>query len=55
MVGNSSPTNNKNELISFIKEEWEQIQSEYDIPKLIHSMRRRRQAVIDAQDGHTKY
>ena len=28
-----SPTN-KNELIKFIKEEWEKIPSEYDIPKL---------------------
>lgn len=53
-VGKRSPTN-KNELIRFIKEEWEKIPLEYDIPKLIQSMRRRLQAVIDAQGGHTKY
>ena len=45
-----SPTN-KNELIRFIKEEWEKIPSEYNIPKLIQSMRRRLQAIIDAQGG----
>ena len=39
----------------FIKEEFEKIPSEYDIPKLIQSMRRRLQAVIDAQGEHTKY
>ena len=54
MAEKRSPTN-KNELIRFIKEEWEKIPSEYDIPKLIQSMRRRLQAVIDAQGGHTKY
>ena len=46
---------NKNELIWFIKEELEKILSEYDIPKLSHSMKRRLQAVIDAQGEHTKY
>ena len=53
-VGKRAPTN-KNELISFSKEEWEKIPLEYDIPKLIQSMRRRLQAVIDAPGGHTKY
>ena len=53
-VGKWSPTN-KNELIKFIKEEWEEMTSEYDIPKLIQYMRRRLQAVIDTQGGHTKY
>ena len=48
------PTN-KNELIRFINEKWEKIPSEYGIPKLIQSLRRRLQAVIDAQGGHTKY
>ena len=48
-----SPTN-KYESIRFIKEEWEKIPSEYDIPKLIQSMRRRLQAVIDAQGEHIK-
>ena len=52
--GKRLPTN-KNQLISFITKEWEKIPSEYDIPKLIQSMRRRLQAVIDAQGGHTKY
>lgn len=53
-VGKRSPTN-KNELIKFIKEEWEKIPLEYDILKLIQSMRRCLQSVIDAQGGHTKY
>ena len=53
-VGKRSPTY-KNELIRFIKEKWKKIPLEYDIPKLIQSMRRRLQAVIDAQDGHRKY
>ena len=48
------PTN-KNELISFIKEEWGKIPSEYDIPKLIQSMRRHILAVIDILGEHTKY
>ena len=39
----------------FIKEEWKKIPSEYEIPKLIQSMRRRLQSVIDAQGGDTKY
>ena len=46
-VGRRSPTN-KNKLIRFIKDEWEKIPSEYDISRLIQSMRRRLQAVIDA-------
>ena len=33
-IGKRSPTN-KNELIRFIKEEWEKIQLEYIIPELI--------------------
>ena len=45
-VGKRSPTN-KNKLIRFIKEEWEKIPSEYNIPKLIQSIRRRMQAIID--------
>ena len=49
-----SPTN-KNELIRFIREEWKKIPSEYYIPKLIQSMRRRLLEVIDAQGGYTKY
>ena len=49
-----SPTN-KNELIRFIKEEWEKIPSEYDIPKLIYSIGKQEQGVIDAQGGLTKY
>ena len=53
-VGKISPTN-KNELIKFIREDWKKIPSEYDIPKLIQSMRRRLQRVIDAQNAHTKY
>ena len=53
-VGKRSPTN-KNELIRFIKGEGEKIPSEYNSPKFIQSMRRRLQAVIDAQGGHTKY
>ena len=36
-VGKRQPTN-KNEFIKFIKEEWEKIPSEYDIPMLIQSM-----------------
>ena len=53
-VGKRTPTN-KIELIRFIKEKWEKILSEYDMPKLIQSMRRHLQVVIDAQGGHTKY
>ena len=53
-TGKRSPTN-KNELIKFIKEEREKITSDYDIPKLITSMKRLLQAIIDAQGGHTKY
>ena len=53
-VGKRSATN-KNGLVRFINEEWEKIPSEYDFPKLIQSMRKRLQAVINAQCGHTKY
>lgn len=53
-VGKSSPKN-KTDLIKFIKEEWEKITQEYNIPKLIYSMKRCLQAVIDAQGRHTKY
>ena len=42
---------NKNEFVRFIKEEWEKILSEYDIPKLIQSMRRHLQLVIGDQGG----
>ena len=45
---------NQNELIRFIKGK-EKIPSEYDIPKLIQSMRRCLQAVIDDEGGHIKY
>ena len=54
MAEKRSPTN-KNELIRFIKEEWEKIPSEYDIPKLIQTKRRRLQVVINAQGGRAKY
>ena len=49
-----SPTN-KNELINFIKKEWLKIPSKYDISKLIQSLRRHLQAVIDAPGENTKY
>lgn len=39
----------------YIKEEWEKIPEEYDLQKLIHSMGRRLQSVIDSHGGHTKY
>ena len=48
-----SPTN-KNELIRFIKEEWEKIPSEYDIPKLTQSVSCL-QTAIYAQGGYTKH
>lgn len=46
---------NRNELVRYIKEEWEKIPQDYDIGKLIASMGRRLQAVIDAEGRHTKY
>ena len=52
-VGKRSPSN-KNELIKIIKEEWEKIPSEYNIPKLIQPMRRRLLAAINGQGLHTK-
>ena len=51
-IGKGLPTN-KNELIRFIKAEWKKIPLEYNIPKLMQSMRKRLQAVIDAQGEHT--
>ena len=53
--GRKKIANKKNELINFIKGEWEKISLEYDIPKLIQSIRRRLQTVIYATGGHTKY
>ena len=53
-VGKRTPTS-KNEWLRFIKEEWEKIPSEYDILKLLQFIRRRLQAAIDPQGGHTKY
>lgn len=38
-----------------ILEEWQRIPTNYDMPKLIHSMKKRLQCVVDAKGGHTKY
>jgi len=42
-------------LKALILEEWQKIPLEYDLPKLIHSMKKRLQDVINAKGGHTKY
>lgn len=45
----------KTALKAAILEEWENIPSSYDLEKLIHSMKKRLQCVVDAKGGHTKY
>lgn len=46
---------NRTELKTIIQEEWTKIPNDYDMKNLIFSMKRRLQAVIDANGGHTKY
>lgn len=46
---------NRTELKSAILEEWHKIPSNYDVQKLINSMKKRLRAVIDSKGGHTKY
>lgn len=46
---------NMTALKSAILEEWQMIPSNYDLKKLIHSMKKRLQCVVDAKGGHTKY
>ncbi|CAD7081779.1 unnamed protein product [Hermetia illucens] len=53
-VARRSPKS-KEQLKAFIQEEWENIPNEYDVKKLISSMKRRLQAVLDAKGFHTKY
>lgn len=48
------PPRNVQELTDALLEEWTNIPQE-DLKKLVKSMRRRCQAVIDAQGGHTRY
>lgn len=53
-VAKRQPTN-KTALKSAILEEWKNIPSNYDLKKLVHSMKKRLQCVVDAKGGHTKY
>nr|pir transposase - fruit fly (Drosophila melanogaster) transposon element S [Drosophila melanogaster] len=45
----------RQQLMAAIIEEWEKIPLEYDLKKLIHSMKKRLQLVAKANGGHTKY
>lgn len=46
---------NKEMLKAAILEEWHKIPLEYDLPKLVRSMKKRLQLVVNAKGGHTKY
>jgi len=43
------------ELKATILEEWQKIPLEYDLQKLVHSMKKRLKHVVNAKGGHTKY
>lgn len=46
---------NRTALKTAIQEEWQKIPNNYNLEKLVHSMTKRLQCVIDANGGHTKY
>jgi len=43
------------ELKAIIIDEWKKILSAYDLQNLVNSMKRRMEAVYDANGSHTKY
>lgn len=53
-VAKRQPTN-KVALKTAILEEWQKIPTNYDLQKLIHSMKNRLQCVINSKGTHTKY
>ena len=53
-IRNRKPPKNTNELVSYLMEEWSNLDTDY-LQKLVESMPQRVQAVIDSKGYPTKY